>query len=90
MFESYGYRAVVTFGLNALYGRHQIRKGVWGGAWDSTNANNFMKYTVSKGYQIDSWEFGRILQENLLFLLTIVFCLIFIHPSHLMPSQVMS
>lgn len=48
----------MTFGLNALYGRHQIRKGVWGGAWDSSNARDFMNYTVSKGYKIDSWEYG--------------------------------
>ncbi|KAM7269724.1 hypothetical protein ACFE04_025221 [Oxalis oulophora] len=50
---------IVTFGLNALYGRHQIRKGVWGGDWDPTNARDFMKYTISKGYKIDSWEFGN-------------------------------
>jgi heparanase 1 len=51
--------AIVTFGLNALRGRHQIKKGVWGGDWDSSNANDFINYTVSKGYQIDSWEFGN-------------------------------
>lgn len=51
--------AIITFGLNALYGRHQIKRGVWGGAWDSSNTQNFMNYTVSKGYQIDSWEFGN-------------------------------
>ncbi|KAI3759270.1 hypothetical protein L6452_06962 [Arctium lappa] len=52
-------RALVTFGLNALYGRHQIKKGVWGGDWNSSNARDFIKYTVSKGYPIDSWEFGN-------------------------------
>nr|XP_043617013.1 heparanase-like protein 1 [Erigeron canadensis] len=52
-------RALVTVGLNALYGRHQIKKGVWGGDWNSSNARDFIKYTVSKGYQIDSWEFGN-------------------------------
>ncbi|CAI9281279.1 unnamed protein product [Lactuca saligna] len=51
-------RSLVTFGLNALRGRHQIRKGVWGGSWKSNNAHDFIKYTVSKGYQIHSWEFG--------------------------------
>ncbi|KAK3000331.1 hypothetical protein RJ639_022446 [Escallonia herrerae] len=51
--------AIVTFGLNALSGRHQIRRGVWGGDWDSSNAHDFIQYTVSKGYQIDSWEFGN-------------------------------
>ncbi|KAJ6759735.1 HEPARANASE-LIKE PROTEIN 1 [Salix purpurea] len=56
--------AIVTFGLNALYGRHQIRKGVWGGAWDSSNARDFMNYTVSKGYKIDSWEYGNELSGS--------------------------
>ncbi|KAK3021014.1 hypothetical protein RJ639_045145 [Escallonia herrerae] len=51
--------ALVTFGLNALSGRHQIQRGVWGGDWDSSNAHDFILYTVSKGYQIDSWEFGN-------------------------------
>ncbi|GAV81568.1 Glyco_hydro_79n domain-containing protein [Cephalotus follicularis] len=56
--------AVVTFGLNALHGRHQIGRSAWGGDWDSTNARNFMKYTISKGYQIDSWEFGNELSGS--------------------------
>lgn len=66
LFESCGCRVILTFGLNALYGRYQIRKGAWAGVWDSSNTQNFIKYTISKGYQIDSWEFGRVLQENLL------------------------
>lgn len=48
----------MTFGLNALNGRHQIKQDVWGGDWDPSNAYNFIKYTVSKGYPVDSWEFG--------------------------------
>ncbi|KAI3785668.1 hypothetical protein L1987_44792 [Smallanthus sonchifolius] len=52
-------RALVTFGLNALHGRHQIKRGVWGGDWNSSNTLDFIKYTVSKGYQIESWEFGN-------------------------------
>ncbi|KAM0032992.1 putative glycosidase [Helianthus debilis subsp. tardiflorus] len=52
-------RALVTFGLNALYGRQQVKKGAWGGDWNSSNARDFIKYTVSKGYKIDSWEFGN-------------------------------
>ncbi|KAI9174427.1 hypothetical protein LWI28_017066 [Acer negundo] len=56
--------AVLTFGLNALYGRHQIKKGVWGGAWDSSNAQDFIKYTISKGHRIDSWEFGNELSGS--------------------------
>ncbi|KAJ8772986.1 hypothetical protein K2173_028163 [Erythroxylum novogranatense] len=51
--------AIVIFGLNALHGRHQISKNIWAGAWDSNNALGFINYTVSKGYKIDSWEFGN-------------------------------
>lgn len=56
--ESFICRVIVTFGLNALYGRHQIRRGAWEGDWDPSNTIDLMKYTISKGYQIDSWEFG--------------------------------
>uniref|UniRef100_A0A5B6ZY09 Putative heparanase-like protein 1 isoform X1 n=2 Tax=Davidia involucrata TaxID=16924 RepID=A0A5B6ZY09_DAVIN len=56
--------ALVTFGLNALHGRHQIKNGAWGGNWDSSNAHDFINYTVSKGYQIDSWEFGNELSGS--------------------------
>lgn len=59
--KSYIFRAIVTFGLNALRGRHQIQRDKWGGEWDSTNARDFMNYTVSMGYMIDSWEFGKTL-----------------------------
>lgn len=55
---------VVTFGLNALQGRQQIRKGVWGGAWNSSNARDFMEYTVSMNYPVDSWEFGNELSGS--------------------------
>ncbi|NP_001313156.1 heparanase-like protein 2 isoform X1 [Nicotiana tabacum] len=51
--------ALVTFGLNALYGRRRINRHAWGGNWDSSNALDFIKYTVAKGYQIHSWEFGN-------------------------------
>ncbi|KAH6797280.1 glucuronidase 2 [Perilla frutescens var. hirtella] len=50
---------VLTFGLNALYGRHQVQRGVWGGDWDSSNARDFIRYTISNGYNVDSWEFGN-------------------------------
>ena len=52
-------RAIVTFGLNALHGRQHIRNIVWGGAWNSSNARDFIQYTVSQGYPVDSWEFGN-------------------------------
>lgn len=47
------------FGLNALYGRYQISKGHWGGAWDPSNAQNLIQYTVDHGYNIYAWEFGK-------------------------------
>ncbi|GLU17695.1 hypothetical protein SLE2022_340510 [Rubroshorea leprosula] len=53
--------ALITFGLNALYGRKesQVEKGLWVGDWNSQNARDLMAYTVSKGYNIDSYEFGN-------------------------------
>ncbi|KAJ4713127.1 Heparanase-like protein [Melia azedarach] len=51
--------AVVTFGLNALHGRHRIKDKAMGGDWDSGNAYDLIKYTLSRGHQIDSWEFGN-------------------------------
>lgn len=55
---------IVTFGLNALYGRHKTKNQVWAGAWNSTNARDFIQYTISKGYQIDSWELGNELSGS--------------------------
>ncbi|KAK1263807.1 Heparanase-like protein 1 [Acorus gramineus] len=51
--------AIVTFGLNALHGRRQIEGQEWVGAWNSSNARSFIKYTISRGHRIDSWEFGN-------------------------------
>ncbi|KAJ0980198.1 hypothetical protein J5N97_008453 [Dioscorea zingiberensis] len=56
--------AIVTFGLNALKGRNHVRKGVWGGSWNHSNAHDFIEYTVSKGYRVDSWEFGNELSGH--------------------------
>ncbi|PPS09403.1 hypothetical protein GOBAR_AA11232 [Gossypium barbadense] len=55
----------VTFGLNALLGRNQsqIEKGLWVGDWKLQNARDFMKYTISRGYKVDSYEFGNQLSE---------------------------
>nr|KJB33253.1 hypothetical protein B456_006G004200 [Gossypium raimondii] len=51
----------VTFGLNALLGRNesQNEKGLWVGDWNSQNARDLMKYTISRGYKVDSYEFGN-------------------------------
>lgn len=57
--------AVITFGINALYGRQKSKDGAWIGPWDSSNAYDFIKYTVLKGYKIDSWEFGMHLESTL-------------------------
>ncbi|TYJ16953.1 hypothetical protein E1A91_A09G017000v1, partial [Gossypium mustelinum] len=56
----------VTFGLNALLGRNrsQIEKGLWVGDWKSQNARDFMKYTISKGYKVDSYEFVKELHPD--------------------------
>ncbi|ONK64813.1 uncharacterized protein A4U43_C07F30230 [Asparagus officinalis] len=51
--------AIVTFGINALRGRQHLHSGIWAGPWNSTNARDFIKYTISKGYPVDSWEFGN-------------------------------
>ncbi|XP_077211030.1 heparanase-like protein 1 [Tasmannia lanceolata] len=52
--------AIVTFGLNALFGRKKVTdNGLWGGPWDPTNARDLINYTISKGYKIDSFEFGN-------------------------------
>ncbi|CAN6441474.1 unnamed protein product [Victoria cruziana] len=55
---------VVTFGLNALVGRQKTSDGLWSGPWDSSNARDFVKYTVSKGYNVDSWGFGNELSGS--------------------------
>ncbi|CAN6285216.1 unnamed protein product [Urochloa humidicola] len=56
--------AIVTFGVNALYGRYNVRRSIWAGKWNSTNAYDFVKYTISKGYPVGSWEFGNELSGH--------------------------
>ncbi|KAK0571853.1 hypothetical protein LWI29_022639 [Acer saccharum] len=51
--------AAVVFGLNALNGRKIGSDGSAGGAWNSTNAESLMRYTVNKGYTIHGWELGN-------------------------------
>lgn len=53
------YRAVVFFGLNALSGRTIDSQGSAIGAWDSSNAESLIQYTVNKGYTIHGWELGK-------------------------------
>ncbi|KAF7151246.1 hypothetical protein RHSIM_Rhsim02G0203600 [Rhododendron simsii] len=51
-------RARIIFGLNALTGRTVGSDGTATGAWNSTNAESLIKYTINQGYTIDGWEFG--------------------------------
>lgn len=51
--------AKIIFGLNALNGRTISPQGPAVGAWDSTNAESFIRYTVSKNYTIFGWELGN-------------------------------
>ncbi|KAG0464966.1 hypothetical protein HPP92_019130 [Vanilla planifolia] len=50
---------VITFGLNALYGRMKASDGLYIGDWDSSNTREFINYTITRKYKIDSWEFGN-------------------------------
>lgn len=52
-------RAVVTFGLNALAGRTINPDGSTAGAWDPSNAESLLRYTINKGYNIYGWELGK-------------------------------
>ncbi|CAO2825848.1 unnamed protein product [Amaranthus hypochondriacus] len=56
--------AIVTFGLNALKGRTINPDGSAVGAWDPSNAEYFLRYTINKGYNIYGWEFGNELSGN--------------------------
>ncbi|KNA07805.1 hypothetical protein SOVF_168510 isoform A [Spinacia oleracea] len=56
--------AVVTFGLNALTGRTIHPDGSAEGAWDPSNAESLLRYTVNKRYTIYGWELGNELSGN--------------------------
>ena len=78
-------RAVVVFGLNELSGKTIDSQGSAVGAWNSSNAESLIRYTVNKGYNIiHGWELGKkfyahiwilegISGSNLLKLLIVVF-----------------
>lgn len=53
------YRAMVVFGLNALSGKTIGSDGSATGAWNSSNAESLIRYTVNKGYSIHGWELGK-------------------------------
>ncbi|KAK9027266.1 hypothetical protein V6N11_067104 [Hibiscus sabdariffa] len=51
--------AKVIFGLNALAGRTIDSNGEAVGAWNYTNAESFIRYTVKNNYTIHGWELGN-------------------------------
>ena len=50
----------MTFGLNALLGKHNTKGIQWEGKWNYSNAEALIQYTVEKNYKINSWEFGKL------------------------------
>ncbi|XVF34551.1 hypothetical protein REPUB_Repub18cG0068800 [Reevesia pubescens] len=56
-FEKAG--AKIIFGLNALAGRSIKSDGSAVGAWNYSNAESFIRYTVEKNYTIHGWELGN-------------------------------
>ncbi|KAH9624299.1 hypothetical protein KSS87_007202, partial [Heliosperma pusillum] len=55
---------LIVFGLNALTGRIYNRDGSASGAWDPSNAESLIRYTVEKGYPIHGWELGNELSGS--------------------------
>ncbi|XP_061991211.1 heparanase-like protein 3 [Rosa rugosa] len=51
--------AKIIFGLNALPGRTLQSDGSATGAWNFTNAESFIRYTVKHNYSIAGWELGN-------------------------------
>ena len=60
-------RAVIAFGLNALNGKSLMSSGSEG-SWDSSNARDFIQYTVDHGHKIKAWELGKLLFSSNLML----------------------
>ena len=48
------------------------------GAWDSSNVEAFIRYTVEKGYNIYGWELGNIIYLSMVSLLQKCFFSVFI------------
>ncbi|KAF5748161.1 hypothetical protein HS088_TW04G00111 [Tripterygium wilfordii] len=62
--EKCDYGTSVIFGLNALSGRKIGSDGSVIEAWNSSNAESLLRYTVNKGYPIYGWELGNELSGN--------------------------
>ncbi|KAL9249017.1 Heparanase-like protein [Drosera capensis] len=56
--------AKIIFGLNALAGRTIQADGSASGAWNPSNAESLIRYTVGKGYTIHGWELGNELSGS--------------------------
>ncbi|XP_059643430.1 heparanase-like protein 3 [Cornus florida] len=56
--------AKIIFGLNALYGRTIGSDNSVVGAWNSSNAESLIRYTVNSGYTIHGWELGNELSGS--------------------------
>ncbi|CAK7353780.1 unnamed protein product [Dovyalis caffra] len=56
--------AAVVFGLNALSGRTLAADGSAVGAWNSSDAQFLLRYTVNKGYNVHGWELGNELSGS--------------------------
>ncbi|KAJ4709097.1 Heparanase-like protein 3 [Melia azedarach] len=56
--------AKIIFGLNALTGRTIRPDGSAQGAWDYTNSESLIRYTVEKNYMIHGWELGNELSGS--------------------------
>ncbi|MBA0722553.1 hypothetical protein Golax_003216, partial [Gossypium laxum] len=56
--------AKIIVGLNALAGKSIKPGGSAVGAWNYTNAESFIRYTVEKNYKIHGWELGNELSGN--------------------------
>lgn len=61
-------RVLVAFGLNALFNRSRLGSGEWS-PWDSSNARDFIKFTVEHGIAVEAWELGN--QKTLTLILTL-------------------
>ncbi|CAI0542656.1 unnamed protein product [Linum tenue] len=56
--------AKIIFGLNALMGRTIQPDGSAAGAWNYSNAQSFINYTVRHNYSIHGWELGNELSGS--------------------------
>lgn len=50
---------MTVFGLNELSGKTVDSEGSAMGAWNSSDAESLIRYTVNKGYTIHGWELGK-------------------------------